>query len=84
MRVEASELFSYQSDVKLKTDLVDDAEADQYGQRKADADREKIDIDGQPVRDAGLCGAVCFWVCHDAPECFCFLFALPADLEWGQ
>jgi hypothetical protein len=29
------------------------------------------------VRDVGVCGSVCFWVCHDSPECFCFLFVLP-------
>ncbi len=53
-------MLSNHSGVKLEADLVDDAEANQYGQRKADTDREKIDVDRQPVRDAGnvRCGSL--------------------------
>jgi hypothetical protein len=34
---------------ELEADLVDDAKADERGQRKADADGEQVNIDGQPV-----------------------------------
>jgi len=56
---------------------VDDAEADECGQRKAEADRKKIDVEGQPVRAVGLRGAGSVEGCHETPEWFCFLFAMP-------
>jgi hypothetical protein len=84
LRVETGELLSHHSGVKLKADLVDDAEADQCGQRKADTDREKINVDGQPVSRMRLQRAASVGVCHLTPEWLCFLFGLPADLEWAQ
>ena len=46
----------------LEGDLVDDAEADERGEREGDADGEEVHVDRQLVSGVGY-----VWRCHDSP-----------------